>query len=292
MPTGFRVVNGHVTDVQPLVAMFALPWRTEVSHGTLAAYVFTGFATAGVCALAWLRGKRTPTVLAGLRIAMIVAAIAVPCQLVLGDVVARFDADHESAKFAAMEVLQHTERGAPLSVGGIPTADGGITHAIELPKMLSLLVAFDPNAEVTGLDRIPVDERPPIAATHLSFDAMVGSGSLLFLVALLWVTGVWAKRPLDRVLAAAIAVAPLLALVALEAGWFVTEFGRQPWIAHGILRTADAVTTSGHLGLRFFSFSLMYVVLATMCWWLLLRVGAATDVDTRPPVAGTTVAAT
>jgi cytochrome d ubiquinol oxidase subunit I len=191
-----------------------------------------------------------------------------------------------------MEVLQHTERGAPLSVGGIPTADGGITHAIELPKMLSLLVAFDPNAEVTGLDRIPVDERPPIAATHLSFDAMVGSGSLLFLVALLWVTGVWAKRPLDRVLAAAIAVAPLLALVALEAGWFVTEFGRQPWIAHGILRTADAVTTSGHLGLRFFSFSLMYVVLATMCWWLLLRVGAATDVDTRPPVAGTTVAAT
>jgi cytochrome d ubiquinol oxidase subunit I len=292
MPTGFRVVNGHVTDVQPLVAMFALPWRTEVSHGTLAAYVFTGFATAGVCALAWLRGKRTPTVLAGLRIAMIVAAIAVPCQLVLGDVVARFDADHEPAKFAAMEVLQHTERGAPLSVGGIPTADGGITHAIELPKMLSLLVAFDPNAEVTGLDRIPVDERPPIAATHLSFDAMVGTGSLLFLIALLWVTGVWAKRPLDRVLAGAIAVAPLLALVALEAGWFVTEFGRQPWIAHGILRTADAVTTSGHLGLRFFSFSLMYVVLATMCWWLLLRVGAANDVDTRPPVAGTTVAAT
>ena len=291
MPTGFRIVNGRVTDVQPLVAMFALPWRTEVSHGTLAAYVFTGFAAAGVCAFAWLRGKRTPSVLAGLRVAMIVAAISVPCQVVLGDVVARFDADHEPAKFAAMEVLHTTQRGAPLSIGGIPTADGGIAHAIEIPKALSLLVAFDPNAQVTGLDRIPRNDRPPIAATHLSFDAMVGSGSLLLLIAIAWAFAQWERRPLYRLLAAAIAVTPVLALVALEAGWFVTEFGRQPWIAHGVLRTADAVTTSANLGVRFFGFSLMYVVLATMCWWLLVRLGETHDPSTRPPVAGTAPAA-
>jgi cytochrome d ubiquinol oxidase subunit I len=292
MPTGFRVVNGRVTDVQPLVAMFALPWRTEVSHGTLAAYVFTGFAAAGVCAIGWLRGKRTPQVLAGLRVAMIVAAISVPCQVVLGDVVARFVADHEPSKFAAMEVLHTTQRGAPLSIGGIPTADGDIAHAIEIPKALSLLVAFDPNAQVTGLDRIPLDDRPPIAATHLSFDAMVGSGSTLLLIALLWLAAVWGKRPLSRGLALVLAVTPLLALVALEAGWFVTEFGRQPWVARGVLRTADAVTTSGHLGLRFFGFSFMYVVLATMCWWLLVRVGDAHEGAAQPPMAGRAATAT
>jgi cytochrome d ubiquinol oxidase subunit I len=291
MPTGFRIVNGHVTDVQPLVAMFALPWKTEVSHGTLAAYVFTGFATAGVCAIAWLRGKRTPAVLAGLRVAMIVAAIAIPLQLVLGDVVARFDADHEPAKFAAMEILHHTERYAPLSVGGIPTADGDVAHAIELPDLLSLLVAFTPSAQVTGLDHIPPNDRPPIAATHFSFDAMVGSGSTLLLVALVWFFTTIRKRPLSRLVAGLIALGPPLALVALEAGWFVTEFGRQPWIARGLLRTADATTASPNLEIRFFTFSIMYVVLGAMCWWLLVRVGTANDTPpVQPPIGATPIA--
>jgi cytochrome d ubiquinol oxidase subunit I len=290
MPTGFRLVNGHVTDVQPLVAMFAPPWRTEVSHGTLAAYVFSGFATAGVCALAWLRGKRTPAVLAGLRVAMIVAAVTVPCQVVLGDVVARFDADHEPAKFAAMEVLHTTQRGAPLSIGGIPTADGGIAHAIEIPYMLSVLVAFTPNAEVTGLDRIAPNDRPPVAATHLSFDAMVGSGTALLLVAVVWFAATVRKRPLSRLVAVLIALGPPLALIALEAGWFVTEFGRQPWIAHGLLRTADATTTSPNLEVRFLTFTIMYVVLGAMCWWLLVRVGVSGDTPTHPPVGAAPLA--
>ena len=292
MPTGFRIVNGRVTDVAPLVAMFALPWRTEVSHGTLAAYVFTGFATAGVCAFAWLRGKRTPAVVRGLRVAMIVAAIAIPLQVVLGDVVARFDADHEPAKFAAMEVLHTTQRDAPLTLGGIPTANGDIVHAIEIPYLLSVLAAFDPHAEVTGLDRIAANDRPPVAATHLSFDAMVGSGSILLLIALLWFAATMRKRPLQRVLATAIALGAPLALVALEAGWFVTEFGRQPWIARGLLRTADATTTSPNLDIRFFGFSFMYIVLAAMCWWLLVRLGATHDPTIRPPLVGAAPAPT
>jgi cytochrome d ubiquinol oxidase subunit I len=292
MPTGFRIVGGKVTDVQPLVAMFALPWRTEVSHGTLAAYVFTGFATAGVCAFAWLRGKRTPTVMAGLRIAMLLAAIAIPLQLILGDVVARFDAEHEPAKFAAMEALHKTERDAPLTVGGIPTAKGDIRYGIEIPDMLSVLADFNPNAEVLGLDHFAANDRPPIAATHLSFDSMVGSGSLMLLIAFAWVVAARRKIPLQRPLAAAIALCAPLALVALEAGWFVTEFGRQPWIAHGLMRTADATTPSPNLELRFIGFSLMYVVLATMCWWLLARVGAARDASAHPPIGGAAPAAT
>lgn len=275
MPTGFRIVGGAITDVQPWVAMFAAPWKTEVTHTTLAAYVFTGFGAAGVCAYAWLRGDRRPVVLAGLRIAMVVATLAIPLQIVVGDVVARFDANNEPAKFAAMEVLEHTERHAPITIGGIPTAGGGIRDAIEIPNLLSVLVAFDPNAQVTGLDRIPPSDRPPVAVTHLSFDAMVGAGTTLLLIAGVWAIAAYRKRSAHRVVMALVALAAPLGLVALEAGWFVTEFGRQPWIARGLLRTADAVTTSPALDARFFGFSLIYVVLAATCWWLLRRVGRA-----------------
>jgi cytochrome d ubiquinol oxidase subunit I len=278
MPTGFRIVNGAVTDVQPLVAMFALPWKTEVAHTTLAAYVFTGFAAAAVCAFAWLHGDRRPVVLAGLRVAMIVGAIAIPLQIVVGDVVARFDAAHEPAKFATMEVLERTQRHAPITIGGFPTRDGGIVDPIELPGLLSVLVAFDPNAEVTGLDRIPSNDRPPVAVTHLSFDAMVGSGTALLLIAIAWTVAALRKRAGNRVLMLFVTLGAPLGLIALEGGWFVTEFGRQPWIARGLLRTADAVTTSPDLDARFFGFSLIYVALAATCWWLMRRVG-------RPGVA-------
>jgi cytochrome d ubiquinol oxidase subunit I len=206
-------------------------------------------------------------------VAMVVAAIAIPLQIVVGDIVARFDAEHEPAKFATMEVLEHTQRHAPISIGGFPTRDGGIIDPIELPGLLSVLVAFDPNAEVTGLDRIPKDDRPPVAVTHLSFDAMVGSGTALLLIAIVWAAAALRKRPENRAIMALVALGAPLGLIALEAGWFVTEFGRQPWIARGLLRTADAVTTSPALDARFFGFSLIYVALAATCWWLLRRVG-------------------
>jgi cytochrome d ubiquinol oxidase subunit I len=283
MPTGFRIVNGHVTDVRPLVAMFAAPWKTEVAHATMAAYVFTAFAVAGVCAFDWLRGRRTLHNRASLRVAMLVAMVAIPLQFIIGDIAARFVADNEPAKFAAMEVIHTTERAAPMTLGGIPTRDGDIVHAIEIPDALSLLVAFNVNAQVIGMDRVAPDDRPPIAATHLSFDAMVGAGSLLLAIAFIWFVAILRKRPLDRALALLVAAGAPLALVALEAGWFVTEFGRQPWIAHGLLRTADAVTTTPALDSRFIVFTMMYVLLGATAWWLLRRIGRPGD--DAPPAA-------
>lgn len=285
MPSGFHLVNGHVTDVQPLTAMFSTPWLVEVVHGTLGAYVFTGFATAGVCAFAWLRGDRRAIVTAGLRIAMIVGAIAIPLQVTMGDLIARFDADHEPAKFAALEALAHTERGAPITLGGIPDGNG-VKYGIEIPKMLSFLAAFDFNAKVTGMDDIPANDRPPVEATHLSFDSMVGSGMTMLLIAAVWLIATLRKKPLNRILTALIALGAPLALVALEAGWFVTEFGRQPWIARGLLRTADAVTPAPNLAVSFYGFTFLYVVLAAMCWWLLRRVGHATTTAPARLAAG------
>jgi cytochrome d ubiquinol oxidase subunit I len=271
MPTGFTIVNGHVTNVQPLVAMFAKPWATEVVHGTLAAYVLTSFAVAGVCAFAWLRGDRRRQVVRGIVVAMTLGAIALPIQMIVGDVAARFDAENEPSKFAAMEAIFHTERDAPITIGGFPSGDH-MVGAIEIPELLSILVAFDPRAQVTGFDRIRADDRPPIEATHLSFDTMVGSASLLTLVVMAWLFTLVRRMPLIRPVAIAIALSAPLALTALEAGWFVTEFGRQPWIARGLLRTSDAVTVAPGIDLQFYGFSIIYVVLAAMTWWLLRRV--------------------
>lgn len=284
MPVGFRVQGGRIVDIQPLVAMFAPPWKVEVTHGTIAAYVFTAFAVAAVCAVAWLRGEQRRTALPGLQIAMLVGAIAIPIQIVVGDVVARFDAEREPAKFAAMEVVEHTTRGAPITIGGIPTRDG-LRYAIKIPKLLSILVALDPNAEVRGLDAVPLADRPPVAATHLSFDAMVASAGFMLAVAVAWAVGALRRRGLSRPLALAIAIAGPVALIALEAGWFVTEFGRQPWIAVGLQRTSDAVTLAPNLDLAFYGFSFIYVVLGATCAWLLHRIGRARGDQTHSPIA-------
>jgi cytochrome d ubiquinol oxidase subunit I len=274
MPTGFRLLNGHVVDVQPIVAMFPEPWKVQVLHATIAAYVFTGFAAASVCAFAWLRNDRRPVVLAGMRVSMIVATIAVAAQIVSGDVSARFDAEHEPVKFAAMEVVHHTIDGAPLTIGGIPSGDGMI-GAIEIPDGLSLLVGFDPHARVRGLDIVAPRDRPPVAATHLSFDAMVGSAFFMLAVGLAWAYFVLRNLAPPRWAFAAIAIAGPAALVALQAGWYVTEFGRQPWIAVGLQRTSDAVTSAPNLEIAFYAFNVIYVVLGITCAWLLRRVGSS-----------------
>ncbi|MEO7040536.1 MAG: cytochrome ubiquinol oxidase subunit I [Candidatus Elarobacter sp.] len=289
MPAGFRLQDGRVVDVHPIAAMFSAPWLVEVLHTTIAAYVVTGFGTAAVCALALLRQSaidRRETVRAGLTIAMTVAVVAIPLQWIVGDVIARFDAEHEPAKFASLEALWKTQRFAPITIGGL-VGQGENRFAIEIPGGLSVLVAFDPRAEVKGLDRIPPDDRPPVAAVHYSFDTMVGCASALLLIAFAWAVVTLRKRDAARWLLGAIALCGPLSVVALEAGWFVTEFGRQPWVARGLLRTTDAVTSAPGIELQFYGFSVVYVILGAMCWWLLRRVGSAPDGGERTSLAAT-----
>lgn len=282
LPTGFRLQNGRVVDVHPIAAMFSAPWLVEVLHTTIAAYVVSGFGAAAVCAFALLRGsaaERRDRARAGLTIAMAVAVVAIPLQWVVGDVMARFDAEREPAKFASLEALWTTQRFAPITVGGL-IGEGSNRYALEIPGGLSFLVAFDPRAEVRGLDRVARDDRPPVAAVHYSFDTMVGAASALLLIALIWAVAALRKREPGRPLLAAIALGGLLAVVAMEAGWCVTEFGRQPWVARGLLRTADAVTTAPGITFQFYGFTIIYVILGATCWWLLRRI------DPEPAGAG------
>lgn len=276
-PAGFRLVGGRIVDVHPFVGMFSKPWLDEVIHGSLAAYVFTAFACAAVCAYAlWRRdpSRSAEQAAAGLRIAIVLGMIAIPLQILAGDTIARFDADNEPAKFAALEALYHTEAYAPVTIGGLagPT---GVRYGIEIPGLLSVLAHFDPRAVVTGLDRVAPADRPPVALVHPSFDLMVGTGSLLLLLALVWLVVLVRRAPWSRPLLLATAIGAPLALVALEAGWCTTEFGRQPWIAVGVLRTSEAATVAPAIATWLFTFSGIYVLLAATCGWLLRRVGRA-----------------
>jgi cytochrome d ubiquinol oxidase subunit I len=144
---------------------------------------------------------------------------------------------------------------------------------------LSLLLHFDPHAEVPGLDRIPRDEWPPVAVVHLAFQLMVGCGFALAALAL-WSGWRWWRRcPLGkdrRLLRALIAGAPL-GFIAIESGWIVTEVGRQPWVIQHLLRTADSVTPMPGLWIPLWTFSLLYALLAAIVLWALWRHVAATD---------------
>jgi cytochrome d ubiquinol oxidase subunit I len=272
-PTGFDVVHGSIVNVNPVAAFFNPAMPTEIIHTTLSAYVFSGFATAAVYGVTLLRDPANRYAVPALRAAMLVAAVAIPLQLVTGDFAARFDANHEPVKLAAMEALFHGERDATLEVGGIPDVKARVTrYALSIPYLLSFLAFENPHAYVRGLGDFPADDQPPVLAVHLCFDLMVGSGTLLLAIAVWWAVRTrGGVRPPDRLMARAIVASGLLAFVAMEAGWMVTEEGRQPWVAVGLLRTKDAVTTAPGLDVAFYGFTVLYLFLAVTLAWLLLN---------------------
>ncbi len=274
-PVGFQIVNGKVTGINPLQAMLNPSTPYETTHMILACYVATGFGTAAVYAFALLRGKRTDYYRKGLLLAMAMGAVAIPFQIVSGDASARFLETSQPAKLAAMEGVFHTENGAPLEIGGLadPTT-GKVYYALEIPHGLSFLLTGDPNSKVIGLNAFSPDDQPNPLPVHSSFDGMVASGFFaLFIAFVFWLLFFRRKRrvPEYRVLLWGVTLAGPLAFLAIELGWMVTELGRQPWVIYGILRTSDAVTTAPFLNISFLVFSCIYVVLAIMLIWLLLR---------------------
>jgi cytochrome d ubiquinol oxidase subunit I len=282
-PAGFTARNGEAVDIHPLQAIFNPAMPTEVIHTTLSAYVFSGFAVATAYAFTLLREPANRYAGAALRVAMLVGSVAIPLQLVAGDFSARFDAHSEPIKLAAMEGQFRTEAGAPLQIGGFPDQASHETRfALKIPYVLSILAFENPHAVVRGLDDFPRKDEPVVLPVHLMFDTMVGSGSLLFAIAAWWAFSTRAGRGAPSLwLKRALLVTGPFAFVAMEAGWMVTEEGRQPWIATNFLRTSDAVTTAPNLDIAFYGFTLLYLFLAVTLAWLLLRIRL--DEKTEPP---------
>ena len=266
-PAGFDMVDGKAINVRPLAAMANEAAFSQTLHMTLAAYAATGLAVAGVHAIQILRGHSSAFHRHALAVALAVGAPTAILQPVSGDISARYVARAQPAKLAALEAHFVTQRGAPLHIGGWPDVSRGETRwAIRIPYGLSLLAFHDPNAEVTGLDAIPRDEWPPVPIVHIAFQIMVALGSYMALVSVWTLWRWWRGRATaaladDRLLLRALALATPMGFIAIEAGWTVTEVGRQPWIVYGILRTADAVTPMPGLVIPFLTFTLLYILL-------------------------------
>lgn len=271
-PTGFEVVNGVATNIDPIAAMLNPAAFHQTLHMTLAAFATTGIAVAGVHAYMLRKDPRDPFHRAALQVALLVAVPACLLQPLSGDISAKFVAKWQPAKLAAMEGQFTTERGAPLRIGGLPNASTRETRfAVEVPKALSILAFNDPNAEVKGLDAFPEEDWPPVAITHIAFQVMVGLGSLMAL-ACLWVLWHWIrKREVadNRRLLTFLALLTPAGFIAVEAGWIVTEVGRQPWIVYGVMRTKDAVTPMPGLVVPLVAISLLYVFLGIVVAYLL-----------------------
>ena len=267
-PVGFTLaVDGSLASIDPIAAMGSPAAFQQALHMLLASYAATGLAVAGVHALLLLRGGSPAFHTRALAVALAVGAPAAVLQPLSGDVSARVVAETQPVKLAALESQWRTERGAPLRIGGIPDAEREETRwAIEIPHGLSLLAFHDPHAEVKGLEIAPRRDRPPVAVVHLAFQAMVGLGSAMALVSLWagWVA--WRRRELasNRALLTALAIVTPFGFLATEAGWIVTEVGRQPWVVQGVMRTSDAVTPMPGLVIPLTVFTLLYIGLGTI----------------------------
>jgi cytochrome d ubiquinol oxidase subunit I len=273
-PAGFDFVNGQYLNIDPIKAMLNGSWFSEALHMSLAAFSATGFAVAGIHALMMARKKNVQFHTKAFKIAIVFGAIAAILQPFSGDLSAKTAAKNQPAKLAAMEAHFHTESYAPLIFGGIPdTINKKVKYGIEIPGLLSLLVNDNPKQVVNGLDKIPSKNQPPIAITHLAFDLMITIGSALMLTGILYFIALWKKKSWlsKKWFLAVFILATPFGFIGVEAGWTVTEVGRQPWIIQGIMRTSQAVTPMPGIHYTFYLFTIMYFILSLAVIFLLNR---------------------
>jgi cytochrome bd ubiquinol oxidase subunit I len=285
-PSGFRLDHGRAVEVEPWRALFGNGhlWP-ELTHMYFAGVIVTGFAVAAVYAWGWLKGRRGRYERVALAVPLTIAALAAPVQLVIGDWIARRITDDQPTKLAALEGLGPTTKGAGAHALGW-YEDGDVRYGIEIPKLLSLLAFHDPNATATGLDAVPAGERPPVNIVRVSFQLMVSIGLLLAAFATIYLIVIWRRRrvPESPWFHRGLVAAGPLALVALIAGWLVTELGRQPWVVYRTMRTSEAVTGAGGIPVGYATLVAVYVGLAIAVWWILRRLAAAPlDVPTARP---------
>jgi cytochrome d ubiquinol oxidase subunit I len=266
-PAGFTLDKaGRVADVEPLEVIFNDAMPLETIHMLVAAYLVGGFLIASVYAAGMLRGRRDRYHRLGLVIAFTVAAIATPIQMVVGDQLARWVYNNEPTKFAAIELVPKTKSDVPETLLGRLNNDGDVSGGIPIPGLASWL--SDPSTGtgtvVQGLDQVPKDKRPTtseVNTVHLAWDAMVGLGTLLSLLSV-WYGLCWLFRrdfPQSKWFLYAASVAGVAAILAMEAGWVVTEVGRQPWIVRDQFKVEAAATTNEGVWITFLVIAAVYV---------------------------------
>jgi cytochrome bd ubiquinol oxidase subunit I len=273
-PAGFDWVNGKAINIDPFAAMFNPAWKSETLHMTIAAFVSTSFAVAGLHAFLLLKNRNNVIHKKALIIALSFGSIFAVLQPLSGDYSAKSVAQRQPIKLAAMEGRFQTEKGAGLTIGGVPIVQERTEkYGIVVPKLLSFLAYGDFNSVVKGLDDFPQQDWPPILPVHFAFEIMVGIGFFLaFVGVLFWaIMFKWKDALLNKKFLALTALCMPLGFIAVEAGWIVTEVGRQPWILYGIIKTADAVTPVPGQIYHFILFAFVYLILSSVTIWLMKR---------------------
>ena len=257
---------GNIVAVDPVGVIFNDAMPLMAAHMVIAAYVVGGFLVASVYATAMLRGRRDRYHRLGFLIGFTVAAIATPVQMGVGDGLARWVYANQPVKFAAIELVPTTSSDVPETLLGHLNDDGEVTGGIPIPGLASWL--SDPSTGratvVQGLDSVPADQRPTnrqVNVVHLAWDVMVGLGTLLFLLTL-WYWASWIFRrdmPKSRWFLRIAAATGVLAVLTMEAGWIVSEVGRQPWIVYNKMKVEDAATTNTGVWITFIAVAILYL---------------------------------
>jgi cytochrome d ubiquinol oxidase subunit I len=273
-PAGYEIKDGVFFPQSWLAIVFNPSFPYRLLHMTLAAFITTCFVIGGVSAVYLLRNRHKESALLQLKLAIVFGAIAVPLQIFAGDLHGLNVREHQPAKLAAIEGHWETHRGAPLILWAVPD-DASETNKqlIEIPRLGSLILTHEWNGQVRGLKSFPREERPPVAPVFYAFRVMVGVGfSMLAVVA--WSLWQWRRNALHSklVLRAWMVMTPA-GFIAVLAGWYTAEMGRQPYVIYGLLKTADAASavSSTSVLTSLLVFGCVYLFVFTAGVWYLLK---------------------
>lgn len=272
-PVGFILAGGRVVATNPWQALFANSyfWH-ELVHMYIAAYMVTGFILAGAYAVSRLRDRWDRYHRTACAVPLTAAALAAPVQVLVGDWAARQVATNQPIKLAALEGQAQTSRGVAEHLLGW-YIDGHVRYGIAIPDLLSLLAFHDPNATVLGLNTVPASQVPPVNVVRVAFQVMVGMGSLLALLGVVYLA-LWAWRgrlPSSRWFYRAVVLSAPAAFLALIAGWVTTEVGRQPWVVYRVMPTATAVTGATGIPIGYGVLAAVYAGVVVAVAWILRR---------------------
>jgi cytochrome d ubiquinol oxidase subunit I len=239
-----------------------------------AAYTSVAFAVLGIHAARLRADPASAFHRAALKVVLPVVIFSAPLQILTGDLAGKHLAREQPLKLAAIEALFETESGAPLLIGGVPDmAAERVDYGLRLPKVLSFTATGDPDGVVRGLRDFPRENWPPVPIVHYAFQVMVAAGVTMAFVSA-WAAWLWVRRRAHAESPWFLRIATWsgpLGLIALEAGWTVTEVGRQPFIVQGVMRVRDAVTPMPGLIVPFTISVLLYLLLGAVVCVLLFR---------------------
>ncbi|MCT9070170.1 cytochrome ubiquinol oxidase subunit I [Cupriavidus gilardii] len=296
-PAGFEMIDGKAHVVSWLQVIFNPSFPFRLTHMLIASGLTVSFLLAGISAYRWLRNDRSPEVRSTMRTGVMVAAVLIPLQIVVGDLHGLNTLEHQPAKIAAMEGIWTTGTSVPAVLFGWPNAVTQSTDwEISIPKLASFYLTHTFDGEVKGIDAFP-GKHPPVAPVFFAFRIMVGVGMLMLLVS--WLAAWQFKRRGEpsRGVARMLLAMTFSGWVALVAGWYVTEIGRQPYLVYGVLTTAEAAskvpaTMVGSTLLMYLSLYLLLIAAyVSVVFYLARRAGTdpaidEPEIETPQPVIG------